>query len=61
LASIGALITVLALAVDPFAQQVLVFPQRPVSMGNGTATFGYSDIYDNGGMEGADGGPICES
>lgn len=34
---IGAFLTVLALAVDPFAQQIMKFPSRTVSAQNGTA------------------------
>jgi hypothetical protein len=34
---VGAIITILALAVDPFAQQILTFPLRTVHDGDGTA------------------------
>jgi hypothetical protein len=59
--SIGALVTLLALAVDPFAQQVLSFQQRSVSVGLKTASFGYSSTYDNGGTANALGAtPDCK-
>lgn len=46
--SMGAMIAIAALAVDPFAQQVIKFQARNVSLGNDTASFGISLIYDSG-------------
>ena len=46
LASVGATITLLSLTLDPFAQQVLSFQQRDVSMGPKTASFALSYGYD---------------
>ena len=48
LASLGALITIFALAADPFTQQVISFPSRNVSLGLNTASFGITQIYDSG-------------
>jgi Protein of unknown function (DUF3176) len=51
-ASIGAGIILLALAIDPFTQQILEFPVRtvPVSVGNGSAVvqaaFQVSNVYN---------------
>jgi len=51
-ASIGAVIILLALAIDPFTQQILEFPVRtiPTSLGNGgagvQAAFDVSNVYN---------------
>jgi hypothetical protein len=41
LATVGCLITVLSLAIDPFAQQILRFPLRRVASHNGTTAYAY--------------------
>ncbi|KAF1990951.1 hypothetical protein K402DRAFT_167875 [Aulographum hederae CBS 113979] len=46
LASIGALITILALAIDPFAQEVLAFPSRETA--TGTAVYSISNEFGGG-------------
>lgn len=42
----GAFITIIALAIDPFAQQVLAFPERTVRALNETATIYYTQVYN---------------
>lgn len=46
LTTIGAFITILALAVDPFAQQILAFPQRTVLALNETASVQATHKYN---------------
>ncbi|RMJ26742.1 hypothetical protein PHISP_02396 [Aspergillus sp. HF37] len=45
LATAGAILTILALAVDPFAQQILVYPSRRVVAANGTASVQKAQEY----------------
>jgi hypothetical protein len=49
LASFGAIVTVVALAMDPFAQQILRFPTMMLDAGNGTAlirnAYGYGQYW----------------
>jgi hypothetical protein len=45
LATWGAVITILALAMDPFAQQLLSYPSRPIY--SDAATFYASQVYDS--------------
>lgn len=42
LSSLGAIITILALAADPFNQQILSYPVKPGSSGNATVPFALS-------------------
>ncbi|KAJ5720840.1 uncharacterized protein N7483_008774 [Penicillium malachiteum] len=44
----GAFLTILALAVDPFAQQILTFPLRPTESVNDTASIQYAHNYSSG-------------
>jgi len=48
IASLGAVITIAALAIDPSTQQVLAFPSRSVSMGTGSASIGAAEAYGVG-------------
>jgi hypothetical protein len=50
-ASFGALITLVALTVDPFAQAVIYLQESPVSLGNNTASFPYAVGYDAGSVQ----------
>jgi hypothetical protein len=61
LASIGAIIILASLAVDPFAQQVIHFDSRLVSMGNNTASFGHTMAYDSGAKKSASWETDCKS
>jgi hypothetical protein len=45
LASLGAVITILGLGIEPTAQQVLTFPSRNATRANLTATMGMAEIY----------------
>lgn len=45
LASLGALIVFVALAIDPFTQQILSFPIIDVQLDNGRAAFNICDSY----------------
>lgn len=47
-ASLGAVITILALATDPFTQQVLSYPSSPTNVTNVTATIAATRIFDTG-------------
>ncbi|PWY61674.1 hypothetical protein BO83DRAFT_219960 [Aspergillus eucalypticola CBS 122712] len=47
----GAFLTVIALAVDPFAQQILTFPLRPTQSSNDTAFIQYAHNYSSGIQE----------
>ncbi|CZR62702.1 uncharacterized protein PAC_12599 [Phialocephala subalpina] len=44
----GSVITIVALAVDPFAQQILSFPSRQTSLSLGSASIKATQIYDSG-------------
>ncbi|KAJ5627440.1 hypothetical protein N7528_004867 [Penicillium herquei] len=44
----GAFLTILSLAVDPFAQQILSFPLRPTRSSNDTAFIQYAHNYSSG-------------
>ena len=46
IASFGALITIVALAFDPFTQQIISFPNRTIAIGE-TATISKAFIYDD--------------
>jgi hypothetical protein len=49
---VGASLTLLAPAVDPFAQQTLTFPSRTVPAPNATAlTQNSQDLYPTGGLD----------
>jgi hypothetical protein len=54
LASLGAIITIFGLAIEPMAQQILEFPARNVTLTNVTSSLGRADkyfskaIHDNG-------------
>jgi hypothetical protein len=45
LATIGALITIMRLTFSPFAQQVVLFEQRPIFFPDDRVTFGYAHKY----------------
>jgi hypothetical protein len=45
LASLGAIITIFGLAIEPMAQQILEFPARNVTLTNTTANLGRADSY----------------
>jgi hypothetical protein len=45
-ASAGALLTILALAMDPFVQQVIYYDSRLVDVNNSTSTIQAARIYD---------------
>jgi hypothetical protein len=47
-ASTGAFITIVALAVDPFAQQIISYPSVPTSIGNLPSSLQATQIYDTG-------------
>lgn len=47
-ASCGCLITIVALAMDPFTQQIMEYPMRSVSMGNMSASTQVAHAYDTG-------------
>lgn len=47
LASIGAVITILGLGIEPMAQQVLAFPDRNVTLTNSTASLGIAEVYNS--------------
>jgi hypothetical protein len=44
---LGAILTILSLAKDPFAQQVLSVPQQAVPMELNTASISYNHHYEN--------------
>ena len=46
-ASVGAIITIVALAMDPFTQQVLAFPALTVNATNATAALPIARAYDD--------------
>lgn len=46
--ALGAIITIIALALDPFAQQLVSFPSRQVAMGNNSASFRTAQLYNSG-------------
>ncbi|KAJ5360732.1 hypothetical protein N7517_009923 [Penicillium concentricum] len=48
LGALGAVITLVALAFDPFAQQLVSFPSRQAAMHNETASFRISQAYETG-------------
>lgn len=48
---VGAFITILALAVDPFAQQILAFPERTVQALNETATIRGTHSYNHTNLD----------
>ena len=48
LATIAAAITVLALSIGPFTQQVIWYDQQEVSLLGDNATFRFADSYDSG-------------
>lgn len=48
LGALGAIITVVALGFDPFAQQLVFFPSRQAVMDNETASFKVSQAYESG-------------
>ncbi|KEZ41920.1 hypothetical protein SAPIO_CDS6623 [Scedosporium apiospermum] len=48
LAVIGCIITILALAIDPFAQQIVSFPSRTVPSDTATAWIRRAQAYDSG-------------
>jgi hypothetical protein len=52
LATIGAIVILASLAVDPFVQQVIHFETRLVPMGDGTATFPLATTIDSGATRG---------
>ncbi|KAF2135590.1 uncharacterized protein K452DRAFT_347514, partial [Aplosporella prunicola CBS 121167] len=47
-ASFGCLITIVSLAVDPFTQQIISYPERSVSLGNTSASVNAARVYDTG-------------
>ena len=47
-ASLGAVITLLALPIEPFTQQVISFPSRSTNLTQQTASIPASQIYDSG-------------
>jgi hypothetical protein len=49
LGALGAIITVVALAFEPFAQQLVSYPSRQAAMHNETAYFRISQTYESGG------------
>ncbi|KAJ4294270.1 hypothetical protein N0V90_007960 [Kalmusia sp. IMI 367209] len=51
-ASLGCVVTVVALAFSPFTQQIISFKERMVEAqdGNGIASFAVADAYDNGNI-----------
>ncbi|KAF4303864.1 hypothetical protein GTA08_BOTSDO07874 [Botryosphaeria dothidea] len=54
IASFGCLITIMALAVDRFTQQIIECPMRSISMGNSSASISVAYMYDTG-LEGTTG------
>lgn len=46
--ALGSFITIIALALDPFAQQLVSYPSRQVSTGNNTASFRTAQLYSSG-------------
>ncbi|OJJ87025.1 DUF3176 domain-containing protein [Aspergillus glaucus CBS 516.65] len=48
LGALGAIITVISLALDPFAQQLVSFPSRQAPMGENSASFRITQAYDSG-------------
>lgn len=52
--SVGAVVTVLALAIDPFTQQVLSYPVRPMEVTNDTAPSIPRTDWFNGGVSNVD-------
>ncbi|KAL2839639.1 hypothetical protein BJY01DRAFT_237013 [Aspergillus pseudoustus] len=48
LGSLGAIITIVALAFDPFAQQLVSYPSRQAALHNETASFRVSQVYESG-------------
>ncbi|KAF2403822.1 hypothetical protein EJ06DRAFT_546940 [Trichodelitschia bisporula] len=57
LAWLGAIITIVALAIDPFSQQILAFPQRDVVQNNASvAKFGFSHSFYSGAIASGLGG-----
>ncbi|KOC17307.1 hypothetical protein AFLA70_821g000091 [Aspergillus flavus AF70] len=48
LGALGAIITIVALGFDPFAQQLVFFPSRQAVMDNETASFKVSQAYESG-------------
>ncbi|CAG7945736.1 unnamed protein product [Penicillium nalgiovense] len=48
LGALGAIITIVALAFDPFAQQLISFPSRQAATHNETAFFRISQTYESG-------------
>lgn len=48
----GSVITIVALAADPFAQQILSFPSRQTSLNLGSASIKSTQIYDTGNQGG---------
>jgi hypothetical protein len=48
IASVGCIITVVALAIDPFTQQIIEYPSRQVSSGVGSATTQRCQAYESG-------------
>lgn len=53
LASLGAIITICGLAIEPMAQQVLDFPSRNVTLTNATASIGIADSYYSRAFQGS--------
>lgn len=47
-ATLGSIVTILALALDPFAQQILSFPTRNISLKVGSGSILATQIYDTG-------------
>ena len=54
-ASAGAIITVLAFAIDPFTQQILSYPTKSSAAGNETASIAVARAFDSGTLGGAPG------
>lgn len=51
MASLGALITIIALAFEPFAQQVVEFPSRKTVLGNLTGSVASSNAWSETGLD----------
>lgn len=48
IASLASIITIVALAIDPFTQQIISLPSRSVPTSNTSATIAMAQVYDTG-------------
>jgi hypothetical protein len=55
LASLGTIITICGVAIEPMVQQVLDFPTRNITLANETATLGIADTYYSRALQGSGG------